>query len=50
MDVIDRVPGLARKAATVRQRMVDRRGEIHDYVRAAGDDPPDIRDWVWPRR
>jgi xylulose-5-phosphate/fructose-6-phosphate phosphoketolase len=50
MDVIDRVPGLARRAASVRQRMVDRRGEIHDYVRATGDDPPDIRDWVWPRR
>src|SRR5258705_9279044 len=32
MDVIDRVPGLARRAATVRQRMVDLRAEHWAYV------------------
>jgi xylulose-5-phosphate/fructose-6-phosphate phosphoketolase len=47
MDVIDRVPGLARKAATVRQRMVDKRAEHHDHVRRTGEDLPEIRDWSW---
>jgi xylulose-5-phosphate/fructose-6-phosphate phosphoketolase len=48
MDVIDRVPGLARRAATVRQRMVDKRTEHHAYVRRTGEDLPEVRDWVWP--
>ena len=47
MDIIDRVPGLSRRAATVRQRMVDRRAEHHDYVRRTGEDLPEIRDWKW---
>jgi xylulose-5-phosphate/fructose-6-phosphate phosphoketolase len=48
MDVIDRVPGLARKAAVVRQKMVDKRAEHHDYVRETGEDLPEIQDWRWP--
>jgi xylulose-5-phosphate/fructose-6-phosphate phosphoketolase len=47
MDVIDRVPGLARRAAVVRQWMVDKRAEHHDYVRRTGEDLPEIRDWTW---
>jgi xylulose-5-phosphate/fructose-6-phosphate phosphoketolase len=47
MDVIDRVPGLARRAATVRQRMVDKRAEHHAYVRRTGEDLPEVRDWTW---
>ena len=47
MDIIDRVPGLSRRAATVRQRMVDKRAEHHDYVRRTGEDLPEIRDWKW---
>jgi xylulose-5-phosphate/fructose-6-phosphate phosphoketolase len=47
MDVIDRVPGLARKAAVVRQAMVDKRAEHHDYVRATGEDLPEVSDWRW---
>ncbi|GIH17983.1 phosphoketolase family protein [Rugosimonospora africana] len=47
MDVIDRVPGLSRKAATLRQRMVDKRAEHRDYVRETGEDLPEIRDWSW---
>jgi xylulose-5-phosphate/fructose-6-phosphate phosphoketolase len=49
IDVIDRVPGLARRAATVRQAMVDKRLEHHDYVRRTGEDLPEVRDWTWPR-
>jgi xylulose-5-phosphate/fructose-6-phosphate phosphoketolase len=48
MDVIDRVPGLARRAAVLRQEMVDKRAEHHDYVRRTGEDLPEVRDWVWP--
>ncbi|HVS48234.1 MAG TPA: phosphoketolase family protein [Candidatus Dormibacteraeota bacterium] len=47
-DVIDRVPGLASKAAEVRQLMVDERLKHRQYTRDHGEDPPDIRDWAWP--
>jgi xylulose-5-phosphate/fructose-6-phosphate phosphoketolase len=48
IDVIDRVPGLARRAAVLRQRMVDKRAEHHDYVRCNGEDLPEVRHWSWP--
>jgi xylulose-5-phosphate/fructose-6-phosphate phosphoketolase len=50
MDVIDRVPGLARRAAGLRQQMVDKRTEHRHYIRRTGEDLPEIRDWVWPGR
>ncbi|WP_020524819.1 phosphoketolase family protein [Catelliglobosispora koreensis] len=49
MDVIDRVPGLAVKAAALRQDMADARQRCRDYTRAHGEDAPEIRDWVWKR-
>ncbi len=49
MDVIDRVPGLGERSAHLRQEMVDERLRHREYTRAHGDDPPDIRDWVWGR-
>jgi xylulose-5-phosphate/fructose-6-phosphate phosphoketolase len=48
MDVIDRVPGLAQRAATLRQHISDERLRHRAYTRQVGDDPPDVRDWVWP--
>jgi xylulose-5-phosphate/fructose-6-phosphate phosphoketolase len=48
MDVIDRIPGLGRKAAVLRQHMVDKRTEHRAYVRRTGEDLPEIRDWTWP--
>jgi xylulose-5-phosphate/fructose-6-phosphate phosphoketolase len=50
MDVIDRVPGLARRAATLRQDMVDRRVEHRAHVRRTGEDLPEITGWRWPGR
>jgi xylulose-5-phosphate/fructose-6-phosphate phosphoketolase len=50
IDVIDRVPGLARRAATVRQDMVDKLAQHHDYVRQTGEDLPEVTDWVWANR
>jgi xylulose-5-phosphate/fructose-6-phosphate phosphoketolase len=48
MDVLDRTPGLARRAAVLRQRMVDKRAEHHTHTRSTGEDLPEIRDWTWP--
>jgi xylulose-5-phosphate/fructose-6-phosphate phosphoketolase len=48
MDVIDRVSGLAARAAHLRQAMEDRRLEARAYTREHGDDDPAIRDWTWP--
>jgi xylulose-5-phosphate/fructose-6-phosphate phosphoketolase len=48
MDVIDRVPGLATRAAGVRQAMVDMRERHHRWTREHGEDLPEVRDWVWP--
>ncbi|WP_116246949.1 phosphoketolase [Nocardiopsis sp. FIRDI 009] len=48
IDVIDRVPGLAGRAAHVRQRMVDARSRDRAHTREFGEDPARIRDWTWP--
>ncbi len=48
IDVIDRVPGIADRAAHLRQRMVDRRLECRAYTRLEGEDAPEIRGWTWP--
>ena len=47
IDVIDRVPGLASRAAVLRQEMVDLRAEHARYVTAHGLDLPEVTDWVW---
>ena len=48
IDVIDRVPGLAERAAHLRQDMVDRRWAARAWTREHGEDDPEIRDWTWP--
>jgi xylulose-5-phosphate/fructose-6-phosphate phosphoketolase len=48
MDVIDRVPGLARRATTVRQQMADMRTRHRRYVVEHGIDLPEVTDWRWP--
>ncbi|HWJ32140.1 MAG TPA: phosphoketolase family protein [Gaiellaceae bacterium] len=47
IDVIDRVPGLADRAAHVRQHMTEQRLAARAYTREHGDDLPEIRDWTW---
>ncbi|MFF2744010.1 phosphoketolase [Kitasatospora sp. NPDC058048] len=47
MDVIDRTPGLAVRAAAVRQRMADQRARHHDWIREHGTDLPEVTDWTW---
>jgi len=48
IDVIDRVPGLAERAAHLRQEMIDTRLQMRAWTREHGEDHPDIRDWTWP--
>ncbi|MFI6053400.1 phosphoketolase [Streptomyces violascens] len=47
MDVIDRVPGLAVRAAAVRQTMTDTRTRHHAWIREHGTDLPEIADGTW---
>jgi xylulose-5-phosphate/fructose-6-phosphate phosphoketolase len=48
MDVIDRVPALRSRAATLRQQMSDLRLAARAYTRDHGEDDPAITGWTWP--
>jgi xylulose-5-phosphate/fructose-6-phosphate phosphoketolase len=48
LDVIDRVPGLATKAAHLRQELVDARLRARAYTREHGEDDPAIAGFTWP--
>jgi len=47
LDVIDRVGGLANRAAVLRQRMLDARLAARRYTREHGEDDPEISGWTW---
>ncbi|WP_034277341.1 phosphoketolase family protein [Haloechinothrix halophila] len=47
IDVIDRVPSLGPAAVRLRQHMLDQRTRHHDWIRATGDDLPEVREWTW---
>ena len=46
-DVIDRVPGLASRAAHVKQWLRDKLTEHRAYITEHGEDMPEIRNWRW---
>jgi xylulose-5-phosphate/fructose-6-phosphate phosphoketolase len=46
-DVIDRVPSLGTRQALLHQKMADKRVEHAEYIRAHGDDMPEVREWRW---
>ena len=48
VDVIDRVPGLAARAASLRQELLDGRLKARAYTREHGEDDPEISGWTWP--
>ncbi|MFC4337967.1 phosphoketolase family protein [Salininema proteolyticum] len=48
IDVIDRVPGLGERAASLRQKMIDARHEARAYTREYGEDMPEVANWKWP--
>ena len=45
--VIDRVPELGPRAASLAQFIGDKLDEHVRYIRQYGEDMPEIRDWVW---
>ncbi|NLU80390.1 phosphoketolase family protein [Micromonospora sp. HNM0581] len=49
IDVIDRVPGLAARAAHLRQEMTDARQSARDHTRRFGEDDPKVAEWRWVR-
>ncbi|GLH80579.1 putative phosphoketolase [Bradyrhizobium sp. SSBR45G] len=49
IEAIERVPGLSVSAAHVKQTFRDALIEHARYIRAHGEDMPEIRDWVWPK-
>lgn len=48
IEAIERVPGLATKAAAAKQQFRDALIEHSRYIREHGEDMPEIRDWAWP--
>ena len=48
-DVVERVPRLRQKAAYVKQHVRDMLIAHKEYIRAYGEDMPEIRDWQWKR-
>jgi xylulose-5-phosphate/fructose-6-phosphate phosphoketolase len=49
IDVLDRVPDLGERSASLRQEMIDARLEARAYTRRHGEDPPEISNWMWAR-
>ena len=47
-DVIDRVPNLQKRAGHVKEWLHNKLIEHKEYIRARGEDMPEIRDWKWP--
>lgn len=48
-DVVERVPRLRQKAAYVKQHVRDMLIAHREYIRAYGEDMPEIRNWRWTR-
>jgi xylulose-5-phosphate/fructose-6-phosphate phosphoketolase len=46
-DVIDRVPGLARRAAYAQQAIREKLIDHKHYIARYGEDMPEIRNWRW---
>jgi xylulose-5-phosphate/fructose-6-phosphate phosphoketolase len=49
IDVAERVPRLAPRAAEIRKAMQKKIAEHGEYIRTHGEDMPEIRDWRWGR-
>jgi xylulose-5-phosphate/fructose-6-phosphate phosphoketolase len=49
-DVIDRVPALGTRAAYAKQGIRDKLIDHARYIRAFGQDLPEIREWAWSSR
>jgi xylulose-5-phosphate/fructose-6-phosphate phosphoketolase len=47
IDVLDRVPRLQPRTGALRERLKDQLIRHRRYVRTAGEDLPEVRDWTW---
>ena len=47
LSVIDRVPTAGKAGAALKSLMEGKLLEHHDYIRAHGQDMPEIVDWTW---
>jgi xylulose-5-phosphate/fructose-6-phosphate phosphoketolase len=48
IDVLDRVPRLGDTTAHLRQDLLNKLTDHTRYIRAYGEDMPEVREWVWP--
>jgi xylulose-5-phosphate/fructose-6-phosphate phosphoketolase len=48
LDAIDRLPQAGSRALALRLQLIEKLAEHHRYIRAHGEDLPEIRDWRWP--
>ena len=45
--VVERTPAIRASGESLRQMMQEKLLEHHDYIRAHGQDMPEVRDWQW---
>ncbi len=50
MDVPDRLPRLGNRGAYLKQGLKDKLVEHKLYIRANGEDMPEIRNWTWTKQ
>jgi xylulose-5-phosphate/fructose-6-phosphate phosphoketolase len=48
MEAIERVPGLSARGAAVKQAWEAKLAEHYRYIRAHGQDMPEVQNWRWP--
>ncbi|WP_408640393.1 phosphoketolase family protein [Saccharomonospora xinjiangensis] len=44
---LERIPRVAGRLGTLRQRLLDHLDRHHDYIRRTGEDLPEVRNWTW---
>src|SRR5208337_4445097 len=48
IDTVDRLPQTGSEGAYLKQQLLDKLVEHHQYIRRYGQDMPEVRDWSWP--
>jgi xylulose-5-phosphate/fructose-6-phosphate phosphoketolase len=50
MDVVERVRVADARGDYLKQQLADKLVEHREYIRAHGQDMPEVRNWQWPSR